>query len=464
MNRAIESLAIGTRERYPESELEETNFETADIVNEAKIELRMGVVELIYQSILKKVRELKKEEMNFSPTIISQARFSIVENKNGNFVNPNYLLNEIARTLTNEFIAYKVTYEDNYEKQICSIEITDGMLKESVFLNDFDVIGIRTPARNNIIDLKKEQEAMLNIASSAADSNNWAVLCLNSRLDAPEELFFLKKNKLGKQCQIDTSAETFGEDCQIGAKATPFIMALLSSSYDYNFGNRVVDMTSVNEPIANAKYPKSIEEWSEMLADAPVGSGSQKKSGVPFWRHILSKPNYDLVWNEIANINLNYWPNFGPTEFITNELRCLNTPSFEQLFLPEAILMGLLAEKQEFLKEFADITSNNLEYFIKRARLGDIGYHEIDPMRRYLIKMLQMAKKGLLKRGFGEEIFLEQAFKIIDTGETLSKKILRIYQDAKYREEDWRLAIVEYTKWKPALEVKLNMRISENRV
>jgi hypothetical protein len=289
------------------------------------------------------------------------------------------------------------------------------------------------------LEVKKELEEMLDICSEAAESRNWSVLCYG---------------KSGKRCQIDTSIETFEEDWQIGAKAAPFIAALLSNSpvnWSYDTGAATLRIGNGNQSKSMPIHPiKSLSDWAEVLVDAPIINAKDyyaEHKVVPFWRYFLGRSDYESVWDAMVNID-SYWLDYCPTRFLTHELRSLDTPSQELLVLPEAIILGLSAQRQEFFKEFADMPWSDINYYRKRAELSGIGHHEVDPIRVRTKQMLEIAKRGLVGRGQGEEVILEEAFKILESGKNSSDRILKIYNEANAKGEDWRSAIVENTRWK----------------
>lgn len=382
----------GDRDPYHDSG---EDLATAVLSKEQSKELRLGVVELIEQVFIEKAVSLGKEKINFNPKVASKAEFPVVERATGNFVAPDRVLPEISGVLKQELIGHKLVWDNG--KLLSAIEITEGLLRGAVFASEAETINLNGTAKNNIVEVKEELEQMLDIAASAAESLGWSVLCCGA----------------GKQCQIDTSVETFGEDWQIGAKAAPFITALLAKS-QINFSADTGAQASrrdARDQIRIIGPIKSIKDWAEVLADA-------KHKDLPFWRYFLSRSDHGSVWDAMMSFKPEGWLDYQPTRSLTHELSITGAPSSALLVVPEAIILGLLSARQEFFAEFNNMPWSDINYYRKRAQLDGVGYHEVDPMRTRTRQIVEIAKAGLIKRGLGEEAMLGEAFKVLESAST----------------------------------------------
>ncbi|HSK99588.1 MAG TPA: glutamate-cysteine ligase family protein [Rubrobacteraceae bacterium] len=299
------------------------------------------------------------------------------------------------------------------------MEQAQGRLEDVVRRAGFRLLGYgiqpRTPASPHLLTPKTRYLALLE-----AIGPQWLKFCVTA----------------ADQVQVDMGRDDLVTNMNLINAAAGAIIALTANSPVYGgragrfaSGREGLTANMVGEPYRHGASPKphaDLEAYVRFLADLrclclPDGDGGFEGVGGSFANYLGREPSLEpeALYEEFLFHEHYVWPSARPRARIgTLEIRpaCQQPPG--SAWVPSALALGLVEAADElasfFESELGGDSWDALVGYRERAVRHGLGARE--PMPGFLGTLLDLADRGLRKRGRGEEAFLAPAFERLERG------------------------------------------------
>lgn len=291
-------------------------------------------------------------------------------------------------------------------------------LLEVVRQKDLRLLGYgiqpRTPAGEDLLTGKRRYQALLKAIGPA-----WLDFCVTA----------------GDQAQIDVGREDVVRQMNLTNAASGAIIALTANSsvYDGSVGRfasgregLAANMAGEPDRHGSSPYPfADLEQYTRFLAGLrclclPDEDGGFEPIGLPFSRYLRQKTSSEdpeRAYQEFLFHEHYIWPSARPRSRIgTLEVRPACQQPAGSGWVPSALALGLVEAAEEAQAFFEDALGPDYWPELRRFRGAAVekGLKAPEPAPGFLETLLGIIRGGLERRGHGEEVFLDPAFRRLE--------------------------------------------------
>lgn len=299
----------------------------------------------------------------------------------------------------------------------------------------------RTPASPKLLTPKRRYSALLE-----AIGPQWLKFCVTA----------------GDQLQVDMGRDDLVRNMNLVNAVSGAIVAFTANSPVYGgrpgrfaSGREGLTDNMVGEPYRHGSSPSpygDLEEYVRFLADLrclclPEGRGEYRVVGTSFAEHLEWEPGMrdpESAYEAFLFHEHYIWPSARPRARIgTLEVRpaCQQPPG--STWVPSALGLGLIEAAHE-VEDFLE-TSLGTGYWEDLLRYRRIavrrGLASPEPVPRFLDTLLDLSRKGLRRRGQGEEAFLDPAQDLLERRLESAARVRGVFElggpEALLQEVSW---------------------------
>lgn len=174
---------------------------------------------------------------------------------------------------------------------------------------------------------------------------------------------------------------------------------------------------------------RSVREIAESYKDICIFMRERGGKTEIFWPEPVGKylESKDALPEDIHQLDLER--NIVTTAYGTTEYRILCSQPFTDSFAPSAFNLGLRKRLSETLEIARDFDSRHEmpepNERNRQASLGAVSFADKAEITELMQKLLEVSKKGLIERGFGEEKFLAPIYARSNISDCPAQRLLR---------------------------------------